>query len=367
MICSSAHEPLIIANHLVIVVFLKKLVSADEEVAKKQKIDAVGVASGLVSSLNEDIISFLGLEPKDASVLCGKLTELVSKYGVSALDAWTSATAKHKDAFLHEMCAKHRRIPLVVLTHAVDILKLNVNVQRSGDGLTLLHLAYWQKNEVLAIELDRLGADASLKNNYGENCSELMLLVRDKLRRVIWIDLELTTLDLSKTEILECAVIITKPDCVTEVIRKEWVIHYDDDVLDSLSQWHMDTFKSREAGGNGLFDDIRQSKLSKEEFAQELLLLLKENCAKGCVLAGSSVHCDKEVLRARHPEVHDYLSHQIIDISTINSLVLRLAPDRAIENVVGPSNLAANHRALGDIERSMALLASFRAQKVLTL
>lgn len=89
----------------------------------------------------------------------------------------------------------------------------DLNVKRRNDGCTPLHLAAWHKKPDMFSLLLGLEADPKVKNHYGESCEELVAH-REKLQRMVWLDLELT--ELEDPEILECTVIITDKD-LTEV------------------------------------------------------------------------------------------------------------------------------------------------------
>jgi oligoribonuclease (3'-5' exoribonuclease) len=109
----------------------------------------------------------------------------------------------------------------------------------------------------------------------------------------------------------------------------------------------------------GLFAACIASTTTKSEFESELLEFLKIHCPpKSCPLAGSSIHCDKEVLRLKHPEIYKFLHHRIIDVSTIAGVVERWMP----ETWAGiPRGAVGNHRTTSDIEASIGLLKWFRA------
>ncbi len=126
-------------------------------------------------------------------------------------------------------------------------------------------------------------------------------------------------------------------------------------------------------GGNGLFDDVLASKTTKEEMESQLLELIKRHCPeKGCPLAGSSIHCDREVVRLRMPSVYNYLHYRIIDVSSFYGMIERWSTpekwtekERYIENIMQEKyrnnpNGSKAHRAMYDIERSMETLKLFK-------
>ena len=105
----------------------------------------------------------------------------------------------------------------------------------------------------------------------------------------------------------------------------------------------------------------------------QLLELIKRHCPeKSCPLAGSSIHWDREVVRLRMPSIFNYLHYRIIDVSSLIGMVERWSSpekwtqmEKYVDSVMqqkyqdnpGGSEV---HRAMYDIERSMALLGMFK-------
>jgi oligoribonuclease (3'-5' exoribonuclease) len=136
----------------------------------------------------------------------------------------------------------------------------------------------------------------------------------------------------SKTTVLECAVILTTCNALDEVARRNWVI--------STTQAEIDTRVLGGAGGdfhrmnsmsNGLINDCLTSSTTYTQWQTELLDFLQSHCYPRCRLAGFSVHVDQDVLRTQALLVYQFLSHQIIDISSLDSVQWGL-PD--LENAV---------------------------------
>ena len=134
--------------------------------------------------------------------------------------------------------------------------------------------------------------------------------------------------------------------------------------MKSLGEWHQNQFKAKEEGGNDLFRDCLQSKSTEREVEVEVLKLLRRFCPEGeCPLAGSSIHIDRDVLRQRMPEVFKYLHYRIIDVSSFRAMLKRWKPARDADLVSqlahgGQENV--NHRAMDDIEWSIALMKLYR-------
>lgn len=103
-----------------------------------------------------------------------------------------------------------------------------------------------------------------------------------------------------------------------------------------------------------MFDAVEASDTTHQQFEDELLALLKLHCPeKTCCLAGSSVHCDKEVLRMRAKRIYDYVSHQNMDVSCFIGAAYRWFPNLA--RTIPPKS-GYTHRAMGDIECSLMLM-----------
>jgi len=177
--------------------------------------------------------------------------------------------------------------------------------------------------------------------------------------RMVWLDLEMTSSiydDLSQPEILEAALIITDKE-LRELARGHWVVEHTAETLASLSRWHQSNFATEKEGGNGLFNEVLgTSAQPKEQCESEMLELIRSHCPeRGCPLAGNSVHCDREVLRMEMPLVYRYLSHRIIDVSTVFGLADRWLPERLLIPPRPPKRRQA-HRAMVDIEDSIEYL-----------
>ena len=73
--------------------------------------------------------------------------------------------------------------------------------------------------------------------------------------RLIWVDCEMTGLDLERDKLLEIAVIVTEGDTLATVARTEsLIIHCDDQSLDSMNEWCV-----RQHGVSGLTQVLIQS------------------------------------------------------------------------------------------------------------
>lgn len=316
---------------------------SDDAVRKKTKLDN--------NPVEEEIQQLLKLP--NGSACLNALDALINTHGAAAVRDWR-LVGKHPNTLIHEYVRKNYKeaVEHLVKNHQ---FQSQLNNHRTSDLCTPLHLAGWTKNDDLVVTLIQLGADPNLENKYGENNSKLAEIAKKK-DHMVWLDLELTHLPAdgpSENSILEIAVIITNKD-LEEIERGSWVIHHEEKGLLSLSEWHQKTFKATSQGGNGLFDDVEKSTASKQHVEEEVLALLARHCPAGlCRLAGSSVHCDREVLLSAMPRVYKWCHHQIIDVSTVVSLLCAWQPTTA---ATIPPSTKYNHRAINDVESSVALM-----------
>ncbi|CAF1476000.1 unnamed protein product [Adineta ricciae] len=291
----------------------------------------------------------------DENRLIKKLDELINEYGIRQINAWRNLSNGTKNTLLHEVIEQN--YPNVV-KHLIIKHQLRTFFQRESDHLTPFELAFTKKNRQICDILIELGDENTLEN-VSENIS--LKKSKDQMMNIIWMDLEFTSFE--NPQILECAVIITNKD-LKEIQRKQWIIHFEKEFLNGLSQWHQNAFKDIEDGGNGLFRDVYNSEIRKEDVEKELLEFLKEFCPeKTCPLAGSSIHSDKAVLKVEMPSVYHYLHHRVIDVSSFQEILKRWAPkinSQFCKDLISSGKGNVNHRAMDDILWSIEMMKLFR-------
>ena len=98
---------------------------------------------------------------------------------------------------------------------------------------------------------------------------------------------------------------------------------------------------------------VLSSTTTPEEAAESLLAYIKKYVPerRSALLAGNSVHADKAFLRKEpYKKVNDYLSHRILDVSTIKEAARRWC---AKEVVRGRPEKKLLHKAKDDILESI--------------
>jgi oligoribonuclease len=79
--------------------------------------------------------------------------------------------------------------------------------------------------------------------------------------------------------------------------------------------------------------------------------------ARSVPLAGNSIGTDRRFLATQLPEIEEYLHYRSVDVSTLKELCRRWYPDVAKTT----PEKKGGHRALQDIQESVAELAFYRA------
>uniref|UniRef100_A0A6M2DCW0 Probable oligoribonuclease n=1 Tax=Xenopsylla cheopis TaxID=163159 RepID=A0A6M2DCW0_XENCH len=138
-------------------------------------------------------------------------------------------------------------------------------------------------------------------------------------KRIVWMDLEMTGLDVDKDKILEIACVVTESDLKIVDTCSTLVIHQPDEVLSNMNEWCMVNHAR-----TGLIDDCKKSTLTLDQAQNILIDFLKKNVPqKECPLAGNSIYMDRLFLMKHMPVVNEYLHYRIIDVSSIKELCKR--------------------------------------------
>jgi len=170
--------------------------------------------------------------------------------------------------------------------------------------------------------------------------------------RIVWVDCEMTGLDLASDALVEVACVVTDAELreldagVTVVIRPP------DEALAGMPDIVRDMHTA-----SGLLVAIPGG--TTLEAAQTLVLdYVRSHCPepRKAPLAGSSVYVDRGFLARDMPELDAWLHYRLIDVSSVKELVRRWYP-RAYFN--SPPK-TGNHRALADTRESIAELRYYR-------
>jgi oligoribonuclease len=170
---------------------------------------------------------------------------------------------------------------------------------------------------------------------------------------LIWIDCEMTGLDLEKDVLVEIAVLVTDSDLNVIGEGIDLVIAATPEQLAGMNE-----FVTQMHANSGLITEI-PSGISVSA-AEDLIIKYLESAstvAGKSPLAGNSVSVDRSFIARDMPRLNDYLHYRTIDVSSVKELARRW---NAKVYFNSPAK-TGNHRALGDIQDSIAELAHYRA------
>ena len=173
---------------------------------------------------------------------------------------------------------------------------------------------------------------------------------------LIWMDLEMTGLNVKKDQIIEIATVVT--DTNLEIVDNGPVlaIFQQPEVLAGMSDW------SREHHNrSGLTERVKISNIKLAEAEKQTLDFIKAFVRQGeAPLCGNSIHQDRLFLAKYMSEVDRFLHYRNIDVSSIKELVYRWYPH--LERFKKTNK----HTALEDIYESVAELKYYREKVFIT-
>lgn len=159
----------------------------------------------------------------------------------------------------------------------------------------------------------------------------------------------MTGLDVERDTIMSISCFITNAQL--ELLDDQGfdaIIHHDKSTLDQMNEWCINTH-----GESGLTAATIASSTTPEAAANDLLDYIKKhiNEPRRSLLAGNSVHCDKEFLKKPpYNRVLEYLGYRILDVSSIKEAARRWAPEEILIKTPKKKGL---HQAREDILESI--------------
>ena len=170
--------------------------------------------------------------------------------------------------------------------------------------------------------------------------------------RLVWIDCEMTGLDLGADALIEVAALVT--DFELNVLGEgvDVIIKPSQESLDQMVEFVQSMHEK-----SGLLEELA-SGTTLADAEEQVLAYIKEHCPDGSrpPLAGNTVATDRAFLARDMPGLESFLHYRIVDVSSIKELSRRWYP-RAYFSA--PTK-RGNHRALADIQESIEELRYYR-------
>jgi oligoribonuclease len=169
---------------------------------------------------------------------------------------------------------------------------------------------------------------------------------------LIWVDCEMTGLDLNKDALVEIAVLVTDSELNILGEGVDLVIRTTEEQLKGMNE-----FVTNMHTESGLITEIPNG-VELEKAEAEIIAYL-EKYAPGAgksPLAGNSVGTDRSFIARDMPLLNTYVHYRTIDVSSIKELARRWYP----RIYFAAPKKTGNHRALGDIRDSIEELEYYR-------
>jgi oligoribonuclease len=184
---------------------------------------------------------------------------------------------------------------------------------------------------------------------------------------LIWVDLEMTGLEVASSTIIEIAIVITDKD-LEELGR--WpegetaqAIYQPASELEGTDSWVRKNLAD-------LLERVRLSEVDLAAAEELALAFVSQYCPDGrkdrkvgCPLAGNSIGQDRTFLQAYMPRLEQYTHFRNVDVTTIKELVKRWCPGRHYEKPeVDEHGVQIKHDAMKDILASIEELRYYRSK-----
>jgi oligoribonuclease len=168
---------------------------------------------------------------------------------------------------------------------------------------------------------------------------------------LIWIDLEMTGLIPERHRIIEIATIVTDSQLRVLAEGPVLAIHQPEEELVAMDEWN-----TRQHGGSGLTQRVRESRVDEAEAQARTLAFLSEWIPAGASpMCGNSICQDRRFLARWMPQLERHFHYRNLDVSTLKELCQRWAPE-----VARGLSKDSTHLALDDIRDSIAELIYYR-------
>jgi oligoribonuclease len=164
------------------------------------------------------------------------------------------------------------------------------------------------------------------------------------MQKILWLDMEMTGLDVTKEVPIEVAAIVTDLE-FKELETYHSVIQQPQQFLDRMDDWN----KSHH-GASGLTALVPNGR-APDLVEQDLVFLLNRHFPEPAVLAGNSIAQDRAFLNSHMPKLASKLHYRMLDV-TAWKIIMNARFQLKYEK-------KNTHRALDDIRESIAEMAYY--------
>jgi len=176
----------------------------------------------------------------------------------------------------------------------------------------------------------------------------------DRSDRLVWVDCEMTGLELGSDLVIEVAALVTDSELRVLGDGVDVVIGATEEQLAGMLPVVRDMHAS-----SGLTQQVLASTVTLQEAEQQVLAYVREHVPEAgkAPLCGNSIGTDRGFLTRDMPELDGWLHYRMVDVSSLKELARRWYPRAYYQ---APKK-GGGHRALADIRESVLELAYYRA------
>jgi oligoribonuclease len=169
---------------------------------------------------------------------------------------------------------------------------------------------------------------------------------------LVWIDCEMTGLDLGTDALIELAVLVTDPELNVLGDGVDIIIKPPTDALAQMSAFVTEMHRN-----SGLLE-LLPNGVTLAEAEAEALAYIRSHVpdVRKAPLAGNTIGTDRTFLARDMPELEGHVHYRNVDVSSLKELAKRWYPRIYF---TAPSK-SGNHRALADIRESIEELRYYR-------
>jgi oligoribonuclease len=169
---------------------------------------------------------------------------------------------------------------------------------------------------------------------------------------LVWVDCEMTGLDLSRDALVEVAALVTDAELNILGDGVDLVIRPSGAALDQMGEF-VRTMHA-ESGLLAALDEGLEMRAAEERILDYVRQFVTE--PKKAPLAGNTISTDRAFLARDMAELERYLHYRNVDVSSIKELVRRWYPRVYYQAPLK----SGNHRALADVQESIEELRYYR-------
>jgi oligoribonuclease len=171
--------------------------------------------------------------------------------------------------------------------------------------------------------------------------------------RLVWLDLEMTGLDVARHVIVEIAALVTDSELTPLDDGIDIIVHQPPTALAEMDE-HVLKMHTK----SGLLTEIEASTVSLADAGAQVLAYIGAHVPEAgtAPMCGNSIGVDRRFLDAQLPDLDRYLHYRSIDVSSFKELCRRWYPAIYRKR----PGKAETHRALADVRESIAELTYYR-------